>query len=163
MDNEDLLGEDYLGLDPVSFFRKDFNMNGEIMIGRCTCGVEGCADYPVSIGINENSVSWKNSDGLNLLFEKSAYQASINAAKSDHSWEDIKRRIERLISDMLTQTTTKDGYKFDWASARIKDNQIELSYSKDHHQKLFSLDWDGQTESNAIASAEQFLKKEHIK
>src|SRR6476659_3666038 len=61
IDNEDFLGIDYLGIDPHVFFSRDnFDKNGELMIGRCTCGCEGCSDYPVTVSINDSTISWTN-------------------------------------------------------------------------------------------------------
>jgi hypothetical protein len=158
IDNEDILGKDYLGLDPPSFFSQDnFAQNGELMIGRCTCGVEGCCDYPVTVIVNDNTISWTNGYGLNLVFEKEIYDRSITAAKNDHSWEDLKRRVERLVENILKNSQTKDNYIFNWASTRIKNKQITLSYSKNGDQKLFDIKWDEKTEINAENNAIHFL------
>jgi hypothetical protein len=160
IDNEDFLGDDYLGLDPPSFFSQDtFDTNGELMIGRCTCGVEGCSDYPMTITVNEKTITWTDNNGLNLEFDKTEYLSSFATTKADYSWEDIKRKVERLTTDILKHSKTTDGFKFDWASARIKENQITLSYSKNGEQKLFDIDWNGQSEAYIKQDAEKFLEK----
>lgn len=160
IDNEDILGKDYLGLDPPAFFGQDnFNQNGELMIGRCTCGVEGCSDYPVRVIVNDKTISWTDNSGLNLVFEKEMYDHTITAAKNDHSWEDIKRTAERLVENILKHSQTSDHYKFNWASARIKEKQITLSYSKHDNQKLFDINWDEKTTINAENNAIKFLKE----
>lgn len=159
IDNEDFLGSDYLGLDPPAFFsQENFDKNGELMIGRCTCGCEGCSDYPITVIASEDTISWTNNNGLNLVFDKQDYNRSIETAKNDYSWEDIKRKVERLTTNILKHSRTKDNYNFNWASARIKDNQITLSYSKNGDQKLFDIVWDGQTETNVEHNAKQFFK-----
>ena len=159
IDNEDFLGNDYLGLDPPSFFSQDnLEKDGEIMVGRCTCGVEGCGDYPLKVVINQENVLWTNNNGLNLIFERQDYHRSICEAKNDYSWEDIKRTVERLTTNILKHSQTKDNYNFNWASARIKDKQITLSYSKNSYQKLFEIGWDGQSENNVEENARQFIK-----
>ncbi|MDB5276159.1 MAG: hypothetical protein JWR61_1114 [Ferruginibacter sp.] len=159
IDNEDFLGDDYLGLDPPSFFEQDnFDKDGELMIGRCTCGVEGCCDYPVTVAVNQNTILWTNHNGLNLAFDKQDYDHSIGAAKNDYSWEDIKRKVERLTTNVLKKSQTKDNYNFNWASARIKDKQITLSYSKNGDQKMFDIAWDGQSDTNVEDNAKQFFK-----
>lgn len=160
IDDEDFLGADYLGLDPPAFFsQENFDKNGELMIGRCTCGCEGCSDFPITVIANEDTVSWTNNNGLNLLFDKHDYDSSIDTARNDFSWEDIKRKVERLTTNVLKKSQTKDNYNFNWASARIKENQITLSFSKNGDQKLFDIVWDGQTDTNVIQNAEQFLKE----
>lgn len=159
IDNEDFLGNDYLGLDPPSFFSQgNFDKNGELMIGRCTCGVEGCCDFPVTVVVSQGNVLWTHNNGLNLIFERHDYDISIEKAKNDYSWEDIKRKVERLTTNILKQSQTKDNYDFNWASARINDKKITLSYSKNGDQKLFDIDWDGQSDKNVVFNAKQFFK-----
>ncbi|MBN9483874.1 MAG: hypothetical protein BGO70_09725 [Bacteroidetes bacterium 43-93] len=156
IDGQDYLGKDYLGVDPVSFFAQTLEKNGEILVGRCTCGVEGCCDLSLTVSDINNTILWTNNDGLNLSFDKSEYVASIHQARNDHSWEDLKRKVERLVTNILRDSQTKDNYKFDWASARIKDNQITLSYIKNDDQKLFYISWDGITEDNVVIKAQKF-------
>lgn len=159
IDDEDFLGDDFLGLDPTLFFSQDnFDKNGELIIGRCTCGVEGCCDYPVTVVVNQANVLWTNSNGLNLCFNMQDYSRSIDAAKNDYSWEDIKRKVERLTTNILKHTQTKDNYIFNWSSARINDKQITLSYSKNGDQKLFYIVWDGQSENNIEENAKRFFR-----
>jgi len=159
VDNEDFLGNNYLGIDPPSFFsQNNLDKSGELMVGRCTCGVEGCCDYPVTVSVNEKTISWTDNIGVNLLFDKTEYNNSITIAKNDHSWEDIKRKVERLATDILKHSKTKDNYNFDWVSTRIKDKYITLSYSKNDDQKLFDINWNGQSETDVEYKAKQFLK-----
>lgn len=158
IDDQDFLGKDYLGIDPPSFFSQDFERKGGLLIGRCTCGVEGCADYQVIVNFDEKMVFWTDGYGLSLSFDKAEYADLIFKSKNDHSWEDTKRQAERLITDILKESQTKDNYKFDWASARIYIKQITLSYSKNGDQKLFHIPWDGQTKDNIKQSVERFIK-----
>ncbi|QTV05030.1 hypothetical protein [Faecalibacter bovis] len=159
IDDKDFLGNDYLGLDPPSFFSQDnLDKDGEIMIGRCTCGVEGCGDFQLTVVIKQDNVLWTNNNGLNLIFEKQYYNHSIETAKNDYSWEDINRKVERLTTNILKNSQTKDSYIFNWASARINERQITLSYNKNGNQKLFNIVWDGQSENKVEENAKQFLK-----
>jgi hypothetical protein len=130
------------------------------MVGRCSCGCEGCCDFPVTVLIQEDTILWTNSNGLSLKFDKKSYINTINIARTDFSWEDINRKVERLTTNILKNFETKNGYKFDWASARIKTKNITLSYSKNGDQKLFDIIWDGQTETNIETKAKNFLNNE---
>ncbi|MDR2967784.1 MAG: hypothetical protein LBU74_07535 [Methanobacteriaceae archaeon] len=86
IDNLDFLGKDYLGIDPPSFFaQKNLFETGELLIGRCTCGCEGCRDYPVEVSLNKNTIIWSNSSGLKLEFDKFEYENAIRIAENDHS------------------------------------------------------------------------------
>jgi len=160
VDNVDLLGNDYLGIDSLPFFsRNNLDKNGIVMVGRCTCGVEGCCDYPVTIAVVGDKVTWTVSSGLTIIFDKAAYNSSIEKARNDYSWEDIKRKVERLATEVLQYSIIEDGYRFDWASARINNNEIVLSYSRNGTQKMFRIFWDGRTENEVRQNAEAFLKQ----
>ena len=147
VNDEDVIGKSYLGPDPPYFFAQNFDGDGELMIGRCTCGVEGCDDFRVTVKHSENQISWTNDRGLNLSFPRAHYLDAIERAKNDHSWEDVNRTAERLATGLLKQTKTKDGFEFDWASARIKESTITFSYSKNSEQKLLEVHWDGRVQS----------------
>ncbi len=160
IDGVDILGKDFLGLDPPIFFNKhNLTEGGYIMIGRCTCGEAGCSSYGVTVVLDQDKVFWKDDSRVNLVFDRLAYETTIEAAKNDHSWEDIKRKVERLATDILKQYQTKDGYIFDWASARIEEYKIMLSYSKNGNQKLLDIAWDGRTEDNVEDAARKFLSE----
>jgi hypothetical protein len=164
IDDSDILGKDHLGIDPPEFFgQHNLVTSGQILIGRCSCGVVGCDDYSVNVNIFGDKITWTNNNGLNLEFDKSTYEKTISSAKTDHSWESKERRVERLTFDILKNTKTTNDYKFDWTSARIKENVITISYSKDVQQKLFEFDWDGQTDLSAVTGANHFLTQGQIK
>ncbi|NRT15830.1 hypothetical protein HNP99_002190 [Flavobacterium sp. 28A] len=161
IDEIDFLGFDYLGIDPPTFFdQNNFDKNGELMIGRCTCGCEGCADYPITVKVDENLIIWTSENELKLTFEKEDYLNVINLGRVDFSWEDLNRKVERLTKNILKNSITEKGYKFDWASARIKLNTITLSYSKNGQQKLFEITWDGKSEDEIETKVKLFLNNE---
>lgn len=144
IDGEDIIGKDFLGPDPPVFLKQaNLLKGGYILIGRCTCGEAGCGSCGVTVMLDKDMVLLKDDSGLNLVFDRQAYEYTIEAAKNDHSWEDIKRKVERLTTEILNNSRTKDNYIFDWASARITENKITLSYRKDRFQKLFDIAWDG--------------------
>ena len=160
IDGSDFLGKDYLGIDPPVFFKQKTLINsGELYIGRCICGCEGCCDNYVTVRADEDIISWTNSGGLNIKFNKNDYKNIIYSAMHDYSWEDNKRTAERLVDEVFKEIITKDKYCFNWTSARIKENIITLSFSKRHEQKLFEFRWDGQSPENAQIAAKEFLKK----
>lgn len=158
IDGEDILGKDFLGLDPPVFFNQDnLTKGGYMLIGRCTCGEAGCGSYGVTVELDQDKVFWNDDCGLNLVFNKQAYVSTVESVRNDHSWEDIKRRVERLATDILKKSQTKEGYFFDWASARIGENIITLSYRKDGFQKLFEIAWDGRSDNKVEENARKFL------
>jgi len=163
IEGEDWLRDDYLGIDPPRFFAQDNLLSGDLLIGRCNCGVEGCGDLIVNVQTDNNKVIWVNRDGLNLQFDKSDYINVIDKSKTDFGWEDINRRVERLISDLFIDTKTNDGLTFDWASCRIENKRVCLSYGKkglpkEFKQEILKFDWNGKSDNDAISKAKKFLQ-----
>jgi hypothetical protein len=113
IDNEDFLGDDYLGLDPSVFFDQTyFDKNGELTIGRCSCGCEGCCDFPVKVKVNENRTVWTDENGLNLTFDKEDYFNTVEITKNDFCWEDTNRKMERLKKKFLKTQKQKTIINF---------------------------------------------------
>ena len=53
---------------------------------------------------------------------------------------------------------------FDWASCRIENGRVSLSYStqglsEEFKQEIFKFDWDGKTENDALVKAERFMQE----
>jgi hypothetical protein len=164
IDGHDFLGDDYLGIDPPEFFSQDesFN-NNRLLIGRCICGCVGCDDFHVNVSSNGERVVWAKSDGLKLEFEKESYEELIIKSKGDQSWEDIFRRTERIISDFFKDKLTADNYKFGWASTRVTERQVTLSFFKGLDQKLLNFTWHKESPDDTLREAKRFLEQEKIK
>ncbi|GGX65977.1 hypothetical protein GCM10011309_15340 [Litorimonas cladophorae] len=162
VDDIDCLGKGQMGLDPVAL-SKTFSesQKNQLTIGRCGCGCMGCSDILVTVSRNPKFVTWTFSDDRIFKFERSAYESFVDRFLDDTSWEDINRRIERLVSALFVGTTTKDGLNFEWASARIKKRLIHLSYSDASGQRLYDFGWDGASEELAIKQARAF-KRDHF-
>ncbi len=163
IDNEDWLQDDYLGIDPPRFFRQETFLSGDLLVGRCDCGVEGCGDLIVNVQSDNDKMIWTINDGLNLQFDKAEYTDVIELSKADFKWEDINRRVERLVTNIFNGSQTTDGLTFDWASCRIENHKVCLSFSKkgfpkDFKQEILKIDWDGKTESDALTKADKFLR-----
>jgi hypothetical protein len=91
-------------------------------------------------------------------FERKAYHNTIIAAQTDLSW-DAKRKVERLCTEILKESRTKDNFIFAWASARINNNQITFCFSRNGEQKLFFIDWDAEDDKNVLENAARFLEQ----
>jgi hypothetical protein len=159
MNSEDWLKNDYLGLDPPSFFQQETFVNGTLLVGRCNCGTEGCGDLIVDVNSDAHRVIWTTSDGVNFKFDKTEYLHVIESLKTDDSWEDTNRKAERLVSDIFYGSQTVDELPFEWASCRIEKNKICLSFNKDNSkQEILKFDWDGKTVNDAMNKAIDFLR-----
>ncbi len=156
VDGEDWPGASSLGLDPREFFRQSaLKTNGSLTVGRCDCGVIGCCDTTVDVIRTDVSVAWTDPTGLNLTFDRDAYDAEIDRAMTDTEWEDVNRTVERLAGEILVAHDL-NGFHFQWASARIKSGILTLSYVMRDQQKLIELPWHGNSIATALEIVRQF-------
>jgi len=157
IDGTDWLGQEYLGLDPPRLFAQpSLTDGGKLLVGRCECGCEGCDDVLVDVLRQGQAVLWTNAKGLRLHFDREEYDRLVASAREDFSWEDKKRTAERLVSEVFAGVLLDDGYRFDWASARIRDGVMALSFSKSGTQKLFKFSWDSRSPEDALAGTRHF-------
>jgi len=167
IDGNDYIG-DFLGIDPPHFFyQKALFEEGKLLIGRCNCGCEGCFDTIADVEIDEAKIIWRIDNSTKFEFDKLEYTQYINEQKSDFTWEDLNRRVERLVSVQFKGTTIYSHYSFDWASCRIEKNNVVLSFSKkgkpeDYKQELLKFKWNGTDEQNALNRANDFMNKSKI-
>lgn len=159
IDGRDWLGQDYLGLDPPRLFAQDsLTAGGRLLVGRCECGCEGCDDVWVDVVRQEHQVLWTNAKGLRLHFGREEYERVVAVAREDFSWENTKRTAERLVSGVFTGRSFDDGYTFDWASARVREGVMTMSFSKSGTQKLFELPWNSESPEDALVGARRFYR-----
>ena len=163
VDKNDWLGEDFAGLDPPMLRNQLSNSIGKKIVGRCACGIVGCNDKVVEVVREDGVVKWQPRRGNALVFEADVYDAEVDRFFGDNSWETVERAAEREVAEILRDTNIKRGFKFEWASARIRDGFITLSYGKPsknrNHQRLLKFAWDGSSVENAIEGAVAFRAK----
>lgn len=164
VDGQDILGDQYLGVDPPEFFAQFGTAKDYLLIGRCTCGNVGCSDYPVRVS-RSDSVAWVVGDVVIAQFDVDQYDRAISAAANDHTWEPQGRRIERLVDLQLSGAVTTDGYGFEWASTRYKPGALTLHFVKDkglptYGYRLVDVSWDGRTDESALRAA-RLYRAEH--
>jgi hypothetical protein len=107
IDGKDILDrlDDGMGLDPSEFFEQSALLKGgRVLIGRCSCGTIGCGDFATDVTIGEAFIEWRGDGGI-FVFPTSTYSGLIVGAANDHSWEDVNRRTERLVSQALAGVT----------------------------------------------------------
>jgi hypothetical protein len=144
IDGNDWLGNDYMGIDPPRLFsQKSLLAGGKTIIGRCTCGCEGCDDVVIDIIVSNDNVLWESNKGYKLEFNKDEYLKEITNKKQDYSWESIERTAERLVDAIFNGVKLSDDSLFDWSSARIKKCIISLSFIDGSKQKIVEFSWNG--------------------
>lgn len=153
VDDKPMLDDDHMGVDPPAFFAQFSKSDvGQLVIGRCRCGVVGCGDYTVTVETFPDSVSWRGNE--EIRFDRSQYEAAVRNASVDFSWEDVNRRAERRVSEILKGCRTVGGFVFQWASARIAP--MSISFLRGDEQMILEFGWDGATDDSAIQGAERF-------
>ena len=158
---DDWLSDSYLGIDPHHFFAQaNLQSDGYLWVGRCVCGYPECDDRYVKVQRSDSTVRWIPRYKNPVEFKREEYDFVMDSAQKDTSWEDNKRTAERIISQVFIGTFTEDGYKFDWTSARIKENTISLSFSnKDLRlQKFIEFSWDEKSIEDALITAKRYYK-----
>ena len=158
IDSIDIFPE-LLGLDPVDFFKQDFQKsNSEIIIARCECGIIGCFDTTTKIETDETSILWSISNSVKYRFNIAEYNNCINETRNDKTWETDERKMERKIGSEFISYEYLNGYKLDWVSLRNNENEIKISYSKYNpkgytDQEIIKIDWNGLNQDEAINNA----------
>lgn len=71
--------KDHYGLDPELFFREIGSItDGRKLIGLCTCGCEGCDDYPVKVTVEKDTVLWDDYIGdVIYRFDLNQYKTAV--------------------------------------------------------------------------------------
>ncbi|WP_226662060.1 hypothetical protein [Alteriqipengyuania lutimaris] len=160
VDQKDWLGKDSAGLDPPMLRNQLSSRENKIIVGRCACGSVGCDDVLVELVRENGLVKWQIDGGETLVFDANAYDVEVDRFSRDKSWETTERAAEREINSILRDTNLKHGFKFEWASARIREGFIILSYGKPaknrDHQRLLEFEWDGASVASAIDGAIAF-------
>lgn len=164
IDGRDVLqsiDDSLLGIDPVDFFSQPaLRGAGPLLIGRCECGCVGCGDVGVQVSRTPQEVEWMSvSPELVFIFPLPEYDAIIEAGASNVTWESLERTAERLVSKLDYSGLEKCGFSFEWASARIKKDQITVSFKKGNVQQLYEAPWDHKKPADAVKAVQQMLVK----
>lgn len=153
-------GGPYLGLDPPEFFRQpQLLKGGELLAGRCDCGVVGCGDSWAKVELSDESVVWTFSGKMRFEYDRADYLKTIREGAADTSWESLERTVERLVEGLDFSARENLGYKFQWASARYARGRITLSFLKDGQQRLFDVGWNQVDPEDALERVRQWLQQ----
>lgn len=165
-DGEDLIQHfcpDMMGLDPSDLLVEPCPLRVEMnshtaLIGRCSCGVVGCGGVGVKIHRDHDQVVWQalQSDAK-VQFRASQYEAEIERALRDCSWETPERTAARLIAKGVDRKALeRNGFLFDWASGRCRQGfmTVSLTLNPGPYQVLVNLPWDEKEVDDIVARFE---------
>ena len=157
IDGKDWLGPEFSGLDPPMLKAELLDKGvGSLIVGRCWCGLVGCRDANVEVTRTERSVQWSGPGAALLRFNPAQYDAEVIRFAEDTSWETVGRTVEREVEHIFRGTTIKGGLAFEWASTRLQEGVVHLSFSKGRRQKLLKIRWDGASVADALNRARLF-------
>lgn len=171
-DDQDLVerfGDESIGLDPEDILIQPcpLLLRGahECLIGRCECGVIGCADVRVQVSVGEEVVRWAAVDGPRepLRFDLDAYTSEVLRALSDHSWETPDRTASRLVRQAVDKLLLRRlGFTLSWASGQADQHlmTIALRLERGPYQVLVRVAWRETDSPGAIADAVAALLKQ---
>jgi len=133
------------------------------LIGRCSCGIVGCASVDVEIRKEDDSVIWTAIDSSRCVqFKAAQYDAEVERALHDHSWETPERTAGRLISQAVDRTLlTRFGFEFSWASGRCTDGMMTASLllRPGPYQILVRVPWNGDDIDSIVSQLKTILSQ----
>lgn len=157
VDGRDWLGPEFAGLDPPMLEAELLGKGvGALVLGRCRCGVPGCNDLKVEVKRTERSVEWWAPGAALLRFNPAKYDAEVARFARDKAWETPGRTVEREVDRLFRGTTIRGGLEFQWASTRIQEGFVRLSFGKGQRQKFLKFRWDGARVADALNEAKLF-------
>lgn len=114
-------------------------------IGRCRCGSTDCGSLAVTITREADAVTWTTAaDPFGVRFDAAQYDAEVERAISDVSWETPDRTAARLIRTSIDhEALRRHGVQFSWASGRITERAmtIVLECTAEPYQLLVDVAW----------------------
>jgi hypothetical protein len=166
---------DMMGLDPDDILIVPCPLIGEaearlVTVVRCNCGVLGCGRVEVEIRRSLNRVVWECAEYTDvghptrLEFAAQAYDAEIQRALKDHSWETPDRTAARLLGSIVDRDIlARSQLTFLWASGRIHPGVLSvalmLKSERGPGQILVHVMWSGQTPDEIARECAEILKQ----
>jgi hypothetical protein len=165
----DRFSKKLMGLDPDQLLVEPCSLRVGKMpriatIGRCDCGEVGCGSVEVEIRREQTAVKWQSlSSPVEVQFDADQYDAEVERALHDHSWETPDRTVARLIRAAVDKTALESrGFIFSWASGRCRDGMmtVALTLSPGPYQVLVNLPWDRASIENIVDQFASLLRVE---
>lgn len=147
-----LNGRDNIGLGLQEFLsRNKLLQDGELLLGICICGCEGCDDFLVTQEIKDEIVVWRTLyqyEEVTYRFDLEQYKKALKALDRNaiHCYE---KTAERIAADLLKNTSPHYGYEFEKAIASANNRKITVFYGNGKAELSYVIDWNGKYEYGA--------------
>ena len=157
-----------MGLDPEDLLIEPCVLRADssphaALIGRCSCGIVGCGSVEVSIQKDGDLIIWTAIDSSrNIQFKAAQYEAEVERALHDHSWETPERTAGRLISQAVDKASlARRGFEFSWASGRCTSGMmtVSLMLRPGTYQILVRLPWNGEDIDSIVSQFKRILSQ----
>jgi hypothetical protein len=158
------LDPDDIIVDPCPLHSGDASVS--VTIARCSCGVVGCGSVEVEIRRSPDYVVWECAERgqtnhpLRLCFVAESYEAEVERALHDHSWETPDRTAARLLASMVERDQlARYHLTYSWASGRIRARTftVSLNLEPGPFQVLVHVPWDGQSAQKIAQTCRDLL------
>ena len=162
-----------IGLDPDDILVEPCELRSNtalpaVTVARCSCGVIGCGSIEVGIHRSEEYILWEYAERRNahtplrLCFLAESYDAEIERALHDHSWETPDRTAARLLASMVRRDVlARNQLTFSWASGRIQAEAftISLMLEPGPYQVLLHVPWSGESPEEIARTCAELLER----
>lgn len=158
-DGEDIIDRFWpgsMGLDPDDIFSAPYKLRctaepHRSRVARCDCGVVGCGDVEVIMRRVGDRIEWvptceSDRKPKVIQFLAESYDAEIERALHDISWETPDRTAARLLAAKLDhENLARHGLTYQWASGRLRAETfgVSLGFEPGPYQILIYLPWNG--------------------
>ena len=154
-EGESLIGhfsDGLIGMDPDDLLSDPCPLRAEdssrrVVIGRCSCGIVGCGSVEIEIRRDHDEVIWMAGDSSRQVrFRAAQYDAEVERALLDHTWETPDRTAARLIALAVDRTALRQkGFELSWVSGRCRDGMMKaaLILTPGPYQVLVGVPWNG--------------------
>lgn len=144
-----LNNKDSIGLEPQKFLsRNKLLQEGELLLGICSCGCEGCCDFTMEQKINNDVVLWKTMyryEEITYRFDLLQYKNAVKNLERN-AIRSYEKTAERIATDLLKNTILCSGYEFTKAVASVENKIITVYYRKEETLLSYTINWNGKYE-----------------
>lgn len=113
----------------------------------------------IRVEVFEDHVLWCPPQGRSFVFERERYLDAIATAAASTEWETPQRHAERLVAMQDFGAMQEIGYRFQWASARMGDGKLVLSFDFSGTQKLFEMGWNQPDPQDAARQVRRWVEQ----
>ena len=142
--------DDHKGLTPEKMLQTDLLQPGKCLVGVCSCGDEGCGPYYVDISIDDDIITWDDSQAeCQYRFDKTEYTLAI-------------KNLQKILTDYLSGTPYKpteedlEEYKkavYEWLTEKIKVSRAVAESGMKDYEICFEQYLEEHWSVSAVATA----------